>query len=392
MTTRHQSTGLCAIIFDPLVFTNRSLYGRFAQEIQSLSFSIRSIGGFWDASIKINYPLNRIEDWMDTGGITGLGRHIVIYNSSLCVIWEGFVNSISATMGGVTYKIGTLKEIANRVSVAYSTVDTNITPPAVGGRETTDAANDTDSQDKYGIIEQIIPKGGATTVLAEQARDAWLKDRKDPQVNTRDNVTGQSGPNLQLNCLGYWHWLDLYTYTNIIGGDDNLSDFVETISGAQLNNIISTDYNLITSNTLQVPTYQDKKRKAGSILKTLNSFGDASNNRYTIGVYQDRKVVYEQIPENFDYQRRITSNSNILGRLQEPIDPWDIVPGKWIFYPDFLSGRFPPVTSTTLSTDPRATLIQSMKFTAPNSVSISGERIGESDQIMAKFGLRGQGQ
>lgn len=389
--TRHQSTGLCVIIQDPVYFTNRTSYGRFAEQIQSLSFSIQSIGGYWDAKIKINYPLSEIENWIESGGNSGLGRHVVIYNPSLEIIWEGFVNGISAALGGITYKTGSLKDINNRISVTYSTTDTTTIPPTVGIRETTVVANDTDSQDQYGIIQKIIPKGGTTTVLAEQGRDAWLEDRKDPQVSTKDNVSGSSGPSLQLDCLGYWHWFDLYVYQNLVGGDVNSSDFIQTITSAQLNSIISTDFRQIELNTLQVPSYQDKNPKASSLLKTLNSFGDFPNNQYSIGVYQNRQLIYQQIPTFFDYQRRITSNENIIDRLQGIVEPWNILPAKWIFYPDLLTGRNPPVTSATLATDQRATFIQNIRFTAPNRVSISGERIGKSTQVFAKFGLAGQG-
>lgn len=382
---------LSILVSDPLTKTDRTSYGRFSDQIETYSHDIRSFGGYFSARMTINNSQNNIEDWIDRGGATGLGRHIVVYNPAGVIIWEGFVNKIGATLGGFSYSLGPLMEISNQVTVVYSTKDTSTTPPTVGTRVKTTTVDDTDSQALYGIIERIVSAGGAIDAEATRAGDSWLEERANPLTNSRDNVSGDSGPSLTLDCLGYWHWLKLYVYNQIVtGGDIDLSQKIEDVITAQLNSIFSTDFKEITENTFQVPDYDNKDRKAETILKQLQQLGDSSGNRYNLGIFADRKVIYSQAPTIHELQRRLTGNEGITDRLSATIDPWDVVSGKWMFYPDFLTGRIPPVTTATLRTDPRTTYIESVKFTAPWQVSVTGDKAGELDQIMAQLGFKGQ--
>ncbi len=391
LPTHHRSTGLSVLVSDPLLKTNRTSYGRLSDQIESYSHDIRAFGGFQSARMRINNSQNNIEDWIDRGGATGLGRHIVVYNPAGVIIWEGFVNKINVALGGFSYSLGPFMEISNRVTVVYSTIDTSTTPPTSGVRTRTTPVNDTDSQALYGIIEKIVSTGGAIDTEATRAGDSWLEERANPLTNSRDNVSGDAGPSLSLDCLGYWHWFKLYVYNQVAtSGDINLSQKIEDVINAQLNSIFSTDFKDIATNTFQVPDYDDKDRKVETILKQLQQLGDSSGNRYNIGVYADRKVIYEPAPTIHELQRRLTGNEGITDRLSAEIDPWDVVAAKWIFYPDFLSGRIPPVTAATLRTDPRTTYIESVKFTAPWQVSITGDKTGELDQIMAQLGFKGQ--
>jgi len=382
---------LSILVSDPLIKSNRTSYGRFSEQIESYQHDIRAFGGYYSAKMRINNSQNNIEDWIDRGGATGLGRHVAVYNPAGIIVWEGFVNKISVQLGGFSYSLGPFMDISNRVTVVYSIVDTSTTPPTTGIRTRTAVANDTDSQSLYGIIERIVSAGGAITTEAERARDSWLNERANPLSNSRDNVASSAGPSLSLDCLGYWHWFKLYVYNQTAtSGDINLSDKIEDVVNAQLNSIFSTDFKDITENTFQVPDYDDKDRKAETILKQLQQLGDSSGNRYNIGCYANRMIKYEQAPTIYELQRRLTGNEGITDRLSSMIDPWDVIAGKWIFYPDFLTGRIPPVTEATLRTDPRTTYIESVKFTAPWQVSITGDKTGELDQIMAQLGFKGQ--
>lgn len=382
---------LSILVSDPLTKSERTSYGRFSDQIESYSHEIRAFGGYHSARLTINNSQNNIEDWIDRGGATGLGRHIVVYNPAGVIIFEGFVNNIDTTLGGFSYSLGTLMEISNRVTVIYSMIDTSAPVPTAGTRERTDTVNDTDSQTLYGIIERIVSAGGAITTEAERARDSWLEERASPLTNSKDNVSGNSGPTLTLSCLGYWHWFKLYVYNQIANsGDVNLSQKIEDVAGAELNSIFSTDYKDIVENTFQVPDYDNKDRKAETILKQLQQLGDSSGNRYNLGMYADRKLKYSQAPTTHQLQRRLTGNEGITNRLSVPIDPWDVVSGEWMFYPDFLTGRIPPVTTETLRTDPRATYIESVKYSTPWQVSVTGDKAGELDQIMAQLGFKGQ--
>ena len=83
-------------------------------------------------------------------------------------------------MGTLTAVRGPLLDVDNKVAVAYSTVDTSVSPPVVGMRDTTAFESDTDSQDQYAIQEYILSVGGSSETNAEQLRDVHLNDNKDP--------------------------------------------------------------------------------------------------------------------------------------------------------------------------------------------------------------------
>jgi hypothetical protein len=383
-----ESEGLSIAVEDPLVFSDRTFYQRLSEQIETYSHDIRAIGGYWSARIKINDRLDRIEDWIERG----LGRHLVVHNPSLEVIWEGFVNRITVNLGVLnSFPLGPLMNIGNRVRVIYSTTDTSTTPPTVGIRAETGVTNDTTSQDRYGIIEKVLSVGGTTASLAEQIRDTWLAEHKDPDTSNRSNLSGSGVPSATLECLGYWHLFKLYSYTSTTSGQHPASTKIQAIANADPNSIISTDFSRITSNGLLVNQYDNKNRKSETVLKEINSKGDNNNNRHNIGVYRDRQIVYGPAPTSIQFNQRITGNEGATDNLNRPIRPWNVTPAEWIFYPDFLVGREPPVTANTLRTDPRSGFIEAVKFTAPWGLSINGEKISELDQMLAKAGLAGVG-
>lgn len=383
-----ESAGLSVAVEDPLVLPVRVLYTRLSEQVENYSHDIRAIGGYWSARIKVNDRMNKIEDWIERG----LGRHIVTHSSSLEVIWEGFINRITVNLGVLnSFSLGPLINIGNRVSVVYSTVDTSTTPPTVGIRTETDAVNNTNSQDKYGIVEKVLSVGGTTSVLAEQIRNTWMTEHANPDTSSRSSLSGGGIPSVTLECLGYWHLFKLFTYTSTTSGGQNLNTKIQSVINADPNNILSRDFSKIASNTLQVPQFDNKNRKAETVMKELNSQGDSNDNRYNIGVYQDRQIFYSQSPSAIKFNQRITGNEGITDSLNRPIKPWNITPAEWIFYPDFLVGRFPPINASTLKTDPRASFIESIKYTAPQGLNINGEKVSGLDQVLAKAGLAGVG-
>lgn len=349
------------------------------------SHEVRSIGGYFSARITISASKKKVEDWIDYG----LGRHIVVYSPSLVVIWEGFVNSIKASLGPLEFTIGPLLDIKNRVAVTYSTVDTSVTPPAIGARVTTSTANNTTSQARYGIIGANHSTDGDTATGAAQLRDMLVNDpnRAYPPTSRDSNLSG-GGASVELECAGYWHWLNVYNYANTAGaGDVNLSTKIQSVLAANPNGLFSTDYSMITTNTTQRPAYEDGNRTAEAILKDLNSKGDSSFNSYTMGFYAGRRFYYQPAPAEIAYQQRITGNRGIVNKLDLVTRPWDVLGARWIFYPDFLIGRFPPITGANLGTDPRAGFIETVGFRAPYEVSVNGVKLNTLDQVLARRGL-----
>lgn len=384
-------TTLSILASEPLhslaVDSTRTFSERLTSQISSYSHELRAIGGYWSADITINDSQNKIEDWIEYG----LARHIEVYNPALEIVWEGFVNQVIATLGNLQFTIGPLLDIGNRIRVVYSTIDTTVDPPLLGVRESTTDADNTESQELYSIIEKVWGINGATLTQANNLRDAFINDplRAFPPTSRNSTLSGGGEPSVRLACLGYWHRLKTFYYTEVGTGTDDLNRKIQFVLGVDPNSIISTDFTQIVDNTFQVKNGYSGNETAETVIKRLNSFGDASGNSYTIGIYAGRQCFYQQTPTEIEYNQRIGANIGIADRLDKPLRPWDIQPGKWIFYPDFLVGRTTPTTANTLATDPRAGFNEVVSFDAPNELSVNGIKLSQLDQLLAQRGIGG---
>lgn len=281
-------------------------------------------------------------------------------------------------------------QIANRVSVIYSSVDTDTDPPTIGVRDKTDVANDTDSQSKYGIIEKIISVGGTTETEAEQIRDTWLSENSEPETSQQYNNQSQAVPSVTIECLGYVNWLNLFVYNQTAStGTINVSTQIQNVLAADLNSLFSTDYAGIDTNTLQVNRYVNDDSKGWDYIKALTSRGDASDNRYTFGIYNDRKAIYTVQPTTIAYLQRLTDPKQ---RVETPtgqeIKPWDVQAARYLQFPDFLIGK---TQVANLREDPRNMFIEQASFTSPWGLQMVGGKTGTLGTKLAKLGLGGVG-
>lgn len=383
----YSSKRLTIVSEDPLFLTSRSLRQTLTGQIERYSHEIRAIGGYYSASIQIKDRPGKIEDWIDYG----LGRHILVFNPALEIIWEGFVNKLTATLGPFQFETGPLLDIGNRIAVIYTQENTTVDPPVTGVQVTTATTNNTDSQARYGIIQKFYSINGSSSTVALQLRDTYANDSKRayPATSRQTNVSGTNDPTVTIDCLGYWHYLRAFYPTNAATGYVNLSASLQTILAANPNTMYSTDYSQITTNTTQVRASLDGKRTAEDIIKDYVTKGDSSNNAYNCGFYGGRTLYYAPIPTSIEYQQRISSTLGVVNSVNRVVQPWDVQAGRFILFPDFLVGRFPPTTSIGIGTDPRVGFIQVAKFTAPYSASLDGKPYSQLDQILARKGISG---
>jgi hypothetical protein len=372
------------LAFEPLWIGTDLKTDSLGFHMDSLQVTRTAFGGYWTLRFNLADRQSKIEDWIEDG----LGRHIELYNPALELIWEGFVSRVRGNIGGLSIARGPHLSIANRVRVIYSTVDTTVTPPAMGVRRPTDVANNTDSQAAYGIIERNISVGGVTEANAEQIRDTALDELKDPETSETDNLASSSAANVTVECLGYFHWLKAYTYASATTGTENASAKIENVLAADPNGIFSTDYNDVTENTTAVGAYEQDSRTAMQIVKGIVGLGDTSFNRYLFGFYQDRKARYGAMPTDTEYQRSLLEPEQKLARygVGGRVMPWDAQAGEWVFYTDLLVGRSQP---SERRLDPRYLFIEQSAFTLPWALSLQGSRSGRLDQLLARLGLGG---
>jgi hypothetical protein len=363
---------------------------RLTVNLKSYQHVIAAVGGFWSARVGIGASIVDMDDWLTNG----LGRRITAYSPSLDKIWDGFVNGVSINFGPVSLRRGRLLEVANRVAVTYSTifVDPDTGEVIVGTRPTTPFADDTTSQNKYGIIEKVLSTAGVDEENQGEAsliRDTFLEEHKLPKTTRSMSLTGESSVSVSLECLGFVHWLH-YVYNTTTTGTINASAKVIDILGAGPNTAwLAFGTSNVEANTVQVNAWEDENRKAFSLLKSITAKGDASYNRWLFGIYENMQAYYHQAPQELEYIRRISSQRVAVSRVGGGlVQPWDIRPGKWIATPDFVPTQKTPLR---VGDDPRAMFIETVSYTMPDQVSITGGTVDTLPQILGQLGLSGVG-
>jgi hypothetical protein len=124
------------------------------------------------------------------------------------------------------------------------------------------------------------------------------------------------------------------------------------------------------------------------VILALIALGDVNDDRWTFGIYNDQKAHYGVIPSTPFYQHRIASESQRIETYagNARVFPWDVRPAQWVFLPDFLVGRVQP---TELRLDPRYVFIESVRYTAPWGIELTGSKVDSISQVMAQLGLGG---
>lgn len=393
------SNGLSIVVYTPLVQGSNTI-DSFTESVKNYTHTISASGGFISSSFTIQGNSEFIENWLQYG----LGRHIIVYNPSQTVIWEGYVNEITGNMGSATFSRGPLSSIANRVSAMYNPVflrcpevgdplyDADCVEtgePIVGTTTETTIVEDLSSQKTYGIWEKVLNIGDIETDIAEYIRDLYLAENSVPEWNPSLSLTDNSGElSVTVECRGYIDWLS-YVYNDETANTSVLcSELIKTILGEDPNNIISTSYDRIEENLAIHDSQTVENKLAKTLIDDILTIGGGNDDRWTFGIYADRKAVYAPIPSTLEYIYYKT------GKIQEvetfsgnAVNPWDVVPGKWTAIPAALTSS--SYRLEDLRNDPRVFFAEEINFTAPDQITISGAKIRKLSQYLAKLGLGG---
>lgn len=363
------------------VFADSPIYSSLSANRISLgtrlsgySHTIDADGGYKSATISLPISLFEVSDWIESG----LGRDIRAFGDSGSRIWEGFVNQISVSYGNLAIARGPLLDIANRVQVKY-------TDFTVGQAAITTAQNDTDSQTVYGIRHKVVSTGSISSTNADSIRNTYLQEYKLPELTQ----TLSSQPNetlLTLDCLGYVEWLD-YPYNEITNTTYTLREKVLEVLGDDPNDVFSTNYANIETNTLSVFRMDTEYRLASTVLSDLIGMGGSSNNnRRLFGVYDDRICYLQEVPTTTVKYRFNLRDGHLYEQNLGDISPYSIRPGYWLEVVDFLPIQS---TATELRENPSMIFIESVSYTSPYDFSINGGKTGTLTQQLAKLGLGG---
>lgn len=352
---------------------------------------ILAVGGYWTAQVTLTLPKRAAEKWFEEG----LGVQVKVYNPQGQMVWEGFTNQVTLNAGALSEIRGPLLNIGNRVSATYAPLDVSVYPPVTGSTTVTTINEDTSSQALYGIIEKITSAGTTTDENAEKVRDVYLEEYAYPETSGELSLAPGNAQAAQvtLDLLGHVHWLTAYVYNDFTAGFSYLSDKIKALLTADPNGVISTDFRNVADNLFLTPTLETDNRFAWDILQELVALGnDSDDTRRLFGVYANRLAAYAAMPTTVAYLHKLSDRAQ---RVTTPdkvtVWPWDVKPGKWLFVPDFLVGK-PRVSTSTpaaLRKDPRNKFLESVRYTAPYGLDLSGGKTDKLSQLVAKINYTG---
>ena len=241
--------------------------------------------------------------------------------------------------------------------------------------------------------------GETTPADATAIRDTYLAQHRLPATTQVWNTGGGEEPSLTIHCLGYVHWL-FYVYNQLVNNGNINADLkiIDILTGtdaatAAPYNLNSTWLPFDTTHVdtpaapAVVPRYEYEDRTAWELIQGLTARGDANQARWLFGIYDNREAWYNIAPTTVEYEIMLSDPAQrIMGPAE--VKPWDVRPGRWAMFTDFLVGQSVPAN---LEEDPRAMFIESVTYTMPNTVVLNGGTNQELSQIMASFGLGGIG-
>ena len=354
-----------------------------SQDVTSYDHSHAALGGFWSANLTMRLPLHDLEDWLEYG----VGRQVQVKGRGTKLAWEGIVNRVSVNVGGYSMTVGPYLDIANKVKLAYSIFLQLGGGNATGIRVVSDYTSNLLSQSKYGILAKNFSVGGIDTAAVAGLQAMLLERYSQPPRSEELSLPGETGLryiDLKLECIGYAHLFQKYTYSSTTAGTQNLSAKLAAIVAAEPNALFSSS---VATNTIQVPATQNDDAEAWGLIKALIALGDTSLNRYTFGVYEGRRATYKPVSNSVVYVRPLREGASVIQDAQGGLlQPWEIRPGCYVLVTDLLPGK--PVASD-LNDEQRAIYADTVQYRMPDSLVINGAHAFRVEQRMAQMGLSG---
>ena len=349
--------------------------------------TVNAVGWYDSARFRLLGSQNYLEDWFDSR----LGSTVVEYGPGGVVRWEGFVSRVSLTVAGSLLS-RSLSDLANKVKVIYSTVDTSTDPPTSGVRAETGWSSDSDSTERWGTKEKILSVGGMKQPDAEELRDLFLEVHREPVVSRSAGVgTAGSENALDVECSGFFHTLEWLIYDSSTTGKANADVVIKAILTAvrAVNAFLSDDYSQIEANSsVSVKQYYKGQQTCSDILKSIVARGDGAD-PWIAGVVKDRVFRYRPAETEVGLLRELSDpGQRFFAVTGAVVGAWEVEPDMFLKTRDALAGR---ATPTDLALDPRVAYLDSVSFSMPDAVRWSGRGDKRLETFLAAHGLAGVG-
>lgn len=265
-------------------------------------------------------------DWATSSG--DAAYKIEVVNSDDTVSWGycGAAKDIDGTNDGIVIYTDQARTTQgwNGESVAGKTPSSyHIIAMTYWTRATLTDENDTDSQDEYGRQEYLLSMPAADATISGAARDRHLAEYAWPRARLAGRVEDEDG--LVVTCMGFWSTL-FWRFVNY-SLKDAASDLISTLAG--LSEFVTAGR--IASNSMEVMLNNyPMPQKIGDLITHVTGLGDTGGNLWQVGVYEDRKLIYEQMPTTYEY---IAQNTDVLDLQRQEVIPELFTPGILIRHP-----------------------------------------------------------
>lgn len=302
--------------------------------------TIAAVGGFDTASCDIAIR-SRDEGQQFLDQYLG-NRVAFIVDNPVEPIWEGFINRMTFSAGGVQYTIS-LDEMANQVVVVYTTAAT--APTTTQSAIASASVKSTYSQSLYGIKEEqidlgLMTNGTGATVL----RDTVLAQKALPKTSI---LPGNGGGLLHIEFLGFYHTLMWENFREASAAvAPQMGVFVDTIIGGILNGTTffdNSDTSLTIANTNTLNQQTVKGEMVWDILTKVQEMGNTTN-YFVIGITPTdfqlgtRRFYYKLASTDIVYTVRQSDGLRIRNLYGQLVPPWTVRPDAGVRVSDMLIG------------------------------------------------------
>lgn len=345
---------------------DNSFHERLDTNLSNESYAISVERGFETASFILAGPIEYLREWFDNG----LARDVTFIGPDGKIAWEGFVNSMGLTFGGIQLKHG-LDRMGNRIIYTYTPLDTTFNPPTEG-TETTITTNDTSSQTIYGIkLAQVSASKATPTTAATTAALTELTRRAYPQRGQSSRIGASGAPSLKVDLRGYAFMGDWYNYSQVItSGTDTATAIIKLVLAADPNSVLSTDDRDIATNSEATEQYW-ADTAAWKMIRTIVNRGETVagvGTPWAGGIYEGRRFSFK-ISERLDANGNPISSNQFQRIFHAPsVDVFSDESGTeippWHLRPDRI------VIAESLGTQ---MYVRRVNYTPPINVTLSGE-------------------
>lgn len=217
-----------------------------------------------------------------------VGVRLVVSLDNGKIVWDGIVWSMEIDLGGYTIGPRDVGSVWNYVAVEYTDVLNN------NAYSLTSYVSDLVSQATFGIKEQLVSIGGATSVAAGKAVQKYINDHANPFSSGSLSVpVSGSSVTLKINGSGWWATTHYRKFQSIVTTTATVQARIQEIvnrtvvpaapASTYYLQFFSTDTGLIEGTDLVVARATLHVDSIGNYLARTVSLGDNSNNVWYIG-------------------------------------------------------------------------------------------------------------